>query len=101
MSQWLCLILSLYFDNDLFSNFVLSTDNFRFPLWKRLINLAMADTQEIFKQHLIKDEVQINFWKDILHISVNYKLCSFLHELSNPPDWGQPVLILGVLWLYH
>ena len=77
--------------------FCSSTNDLRFPLWKGLINLAMADTQEIFKQHLIKDEVQTNFWKDILHISVNYKLCSFLHELSNPSDRRQPVLILGVL----
>ena len=30
---------------------------------KELINLALADPHEIFKQHLIKNEEQSSFWK--------------------------------------
>ena len=61
----------------------------------------MADTQEIFKQHLIKDEVQTNFRKDILHISVNYKSCSFLHGLVNPTEESTTANLSSPFGLYY
>ena len=64
---------------------------------KGLINLAMAGPQDIFKQHLIRNEEETSFSKDILHILVQYQLCSFSHELFNPTDLCPPALTLGVL----
>ena len=61
----------------------------------------MVDTQEIFKQHLIKDEVQTNFRKDILHISVNDKSFSFLHGLVNPTEESTTANLSSPFGLYY
>ena len=55
---------------------------------KGLINLAVAGLQDNSKQHLIKNEEQPSFSK---------QLCTFLHELFNPTDPSSPALTLGVL----